>query len=101
MWYQMESFPNFNKLWGHIWGTLYQNVTYRIEIQNRFSTAEFGGKKFVYITEFNHFGGKSLFLGIVMLVMSGVVVIMILIFVFLYFTKVHKKDIYSTDVLAW
>ena len=37
VWYQMESFPEFNKLWGHLHNvTLYANVTYRLEIENRF-----------------------------------------------------------------
>jgi len=97
----MESFPYFNKLWGHIWDTLYKNVTYRIEINNRFSVQEFESKKFIYLSEVNQFGGKSLFLGISMLVMCGIVVIMMFVFFFLYFTRVHNKDIYSTDDLSW
>ena len=101
VWFQMESFPFFNKLWGHIWGTLYKNVTYRIEIQNRFSVAEFDGKKYIYLSEVNQFGGTSLFLGVSMLVLCGILILMMIVFVFLYFTRVHKKDIYSTDVLAW
>ncbi len=97
----MESFSSFNKLWGHIWDTLYKNVTYRIEINNRFNVTDFDGKKYIYLSEVNQFGGKSLFLGIMMLVMSAIVVIMMAVFVFLYFTRVHKKDIYSTDDLSW
>jgi hypothetical protein len=62
VWYQMESFPNFNKLWGHLHNvTLYAGVTYRVEIENRFEVAKFDGKKYLYISEVNTFGGKSRF----------------------------------------
>ena len=102
VWYQMESFPNFNKLWGHLHNvTLYAGVTYRVEIENRFEVAKFDGKKYLYISEVNTFGGKSRFMGIFFLVMAGILVLMMLVFVFLYVTRVHGKDIYSTEDLTW
>ena len=102
VWYQMESFPNFNKLWGHFHNvTLHAGVTYRVEIENRFDVAKFDGKKFLYISEVNAFGGKSRFMGIFFLVMATILVLMMLVFVFLYFTRVHGKDIYSTEDLTW
>ena len=98
----MESFPDFNKLWGHMHNvTLYAGVTYRVEIENRFDVSRFEGKKYIYISEVNVLGGKSRFLGIFFLVMAGILVLMMIIFVFLYFTRVYGKDIYSTDDLTW
>jgi len=102
VWYQMESFPNFNKLWGHLDNvTLYAGVTYVVEIENRFDVSKFDGKKYLYISEVNRFGGKSRFMGIFFLVMAAILVLMMLVFVFLYFTRVHGKDIYSTEDLTW
>jgi uncharacterized membrane protein len=102
VWYQMESFPNFNKLWGHLYNvTLYAGVTYVVEIENRFDVSKFDGKKYLYISEVNRFGGKSRFMGIFFLVMAAILVLMMLVFVFLYFTRVHGKDIYSTEDLTW
>ena len=102
VWYQMESFPDFNKLWGHLRNTtLYAGVTYRIEIENRFDVSKFNGKKFIYISEVNNMGGKSRFLGVFFLVMCGIIVSMMIVFVFLYFARLHGKDIYSTEDLKW
>ena len=82
----MESFPEFNKLWGHMWNiTLYKNVTYSIDIENRFEVTRFGGKKYVYISEVNVMGGKSRFLGIAFLISAGVVGLIMIFFQFLYF----------------
>ncbi len=102
VWYQMESFPDFDKLWGHFHNvTLYKGVTYRIEIENRFDVTKFDGRKYIYISEVNGLGGKSRFLGVFFLVMTAIVILMMVIFVFLYLTRVRNKDIYSTKDLTW
>ena len=55
----METFPNFVKLWGHIDTTLKAGETYVIEVENNFNITNFNGKKSVYLSEVNAFGGAN------------------------------------------
>ena len=101
VWYQMESFPTFIKLWGHIGETLTAGTTYTITIDNKFEVSTFDGKKYIYLSEVNALGGTNKFLGIAFLLMAAVVVLIMLIFVVLYFTKIHGKDLYSPEKVKW
>jgi len=79
-------------------------VTYNLEIMNEFdiyNIAGKDGKKFIYLSEVNDFGGTSTFLAYAFLVMAGVVVLIMLVFIILYFVKLRGKDIYNTDHLEW
>lgn len=101
VWYQMESFPTFVKLWGHIGTTLKANNTYTVLINNQFDVSQFDGKKYIYLSEVNGLGGTNKFLGVAFLVMAGVVVLIMLIFIILYFTRIAGKDLYSVENLKW
>lgn len=97
----MESFPNFIKLWGHINTTLKKGTNYTMTILNTYDVSGFDGKKYIYLSEVNAFGGNNKFLGIAFLAMAGVVVFIMLIFIILYFVRLQGKDIYSTENLQW
>ncbi len=98
----MESFPNFIKLWGHINTTLKAGMNYTIMIANNFDVSAFDGKKYVYLSEVNAFGGTNKFLGIAFLAMAAVVVLIMIVFVILYFVKLRgDKNFYSTENLQW
>jgi hypothetical protein len=101
VWYQMESFPTFIKLWGHIWHTLKAGTTYSIVISNKFEVDKFDGKKFIYFSEVNSLGGTNQFLGIAFLILAGIVVLILIIFVVLYLVKIHGKDLYSPEKVKW
>jgi hypothetical protein len=101
VWFQMESFPSFIKLWGHIWTTLYANTNYTIMVQNNYDVSGFNGAKYIYLSEVNAFGGTNKFLGMAFLAMAGVVVLIMIVFVILYFARLHGKDLYSTENLQW
>ncbi len=110
VWYQMESFPNFIKLWGHIDIELTQGKTYTMKVDNSksliltmtdYDVEQFGGKKFVYFSEVNAFGGTNRFVGFAFLAMAGIVVFIMIIFVILYFLRLRGTDIYSTENLEW
>jgi hypothetical protein len=101
VWYQMESFPTFIKLWGHIWTTLKAGTQYTIVVDNKFDVGTFDGKKYIYFSEVNGLGGTNTFLGIAFLAMAGVVLVIMLIFTVLYFTRIHGQDLYSPDKVKW
>ncbi len=97
----METFKDFIKLYGHINAELKQGTTYTLEIINQFDTKQFAGEKFIYLSEVNDFGGTSNFLGFAFLVMAGIVVLIMIVFIILYFVRIRGKDLYSTENLEW
>lgn len=97
----METFHTFVKLWGHIEGTLRANQNYTVEVENNFNVTKFNGKKYIYISEVNAFGGSSKFLSYVFFGYAGLSIVLILVYTVFYFLKVKDKDIYSTDNLKW
>mmetsp|Transcript_12838 Transcript_12838/g.9301 ORF Transcript_12838/g.9301 Transcript_12838/m.9301 type:complete len:103 (+) Transcript_12838:702-1010(+) len=101
VWYQMETFPTFIKLWGHITGELLANNSYNFIIENTYDVAAFEGKKYLYLSEVNSFGGTNTFMGIMLLSFAGVVFFIMFVFVVLYFFKIKGKDIYSTENMKW
>lgn len=101
VWYQMESFPTFIKLWGHIWQTLKAGTSYTFVIDNKFEVSTFDGKKYIYLSEVNALGGTNKFLGIAFLIMAGIVAVIMIIFIIMYFTKIHGKDLYSPEKVKW
>ena len=99
VWFQMESFSTFIKLWGHIDTTLLAGVNYEFTVYNNYDVSQFDGAKHIYLSEVNTFGGTNTFLGIAFMAMAGVVVFIMLIFIILYFVKLRGADIYSTENL--
>ena len=101
VWFQMETFPDFIKLWGHIDTTLEKGTTYTFTISNNFDVSEFNAKKYIYLSEVNDFGGTNKFMGITFLVIAGIVFMFMIAFLLLYFFRIYGKDIYSTDNMEW
>jgi hypothetical protein len=102
VWYQMETFPSFIKLWGHIDQDLEKGQTYTFTIQNNFEVSYYDAKKYIYLSEVNDFGGANNFMGMVFLIIAGLVALIMIVFVVLYITRLHNnKDIYSTDKMEW
>jgi hypothetical protein len=97
----METFPSFIKLWGHIDETLSEGTNYTFLINNTYDVSDFDGKKWIYLSEVNAFGGTNIFLGIAFFVFAGVVVLIMIIFTFLYCIRIRGKDLYSTENLKW
>lgn len=62
VWYQMESFPNFIKLYGKIEGTL-EKGEYTITVDDIWDTKSIKAEKYLYISTINAFGGTNVFLG--------------------------------------
>lgn len=97
----METFSTFIKLWGHIHMTLKAGTRYSMDIRNNFDVSKFDGKKYLYFSEINTFGGTNMFLAYAFLIMAGIVVVIMIVFVILYFVKLRGTDIYSTEGMKW
>lgn len=97
----METFTTFIKFWGHVHGTLKAGTQYSMVIANNFDVSYFDGKKYLYFSEVNAFGGTNKFLAYAFLVMAGVVVLIMIVFCILYFVKLRGQDLYSTEGLKW
>jgi len=96
VWYQMESFPNFLKMYGEIGQTLSKG-TYSVTVMNQWDTKIFKGEKSIYFSTVNGLGGTNVFLGVVFIVMAIVVLAIMVAIVVLEFTKGSKANHYSID----
>ncbi len=101
VWFQMETFPTFIKLWGHINQTLTAGTNYTVTINNTYDVSGFDGHKYIYLSEVNSFGGTNAFLGIAFIAMAGVVIVIMIVFIILYCVKLKGQDLYSTENLKW
>jgi hypothetical protein len=102
VWFQMESFPAFTKLWGHTNMTFEAGKNYTLTVENNWiNVTQFEGRKYLYLSEVNRFGGKDDTFGVVLLIMTAVIVLIMFIFIVLYFVKIRGQDIYSTQNLSW
>ena len=70
-------------------------------INNNYDVSKFDGKKYLYFSEVNSFGGTNKFLAYAFLIMAGIVVLIMFIFCILYLVKLRGTDLYSTDGLKW
>ena len=98
----MESFPDFNKLWGHIWNQqIIAGRNYTLIVYNDFDVSGFDGAKYIYFSEVNALGGTSTFLGLAFIIMSGVLFLIMFVFTVVYCARIAGKDLYSTQHLEW
>jgi hypothetical protein len=101
VWYQMESFPNFIKLWGYIRKTI-EPGTYTVTIpNNNYDVSNWDGKKYIYLSTVNDLGGTNDFLGIAFLTMGGIVAFIMIVFVVLKLVKGKDEELYSIDNMSW
>ena len=92
VWYQMESLSNFLKLYGSVPAELEAATEYTLVLEPNFNAESIGSKKYIYLTELGIFGGKNLYLPLIMLGAGGLIFIVMIFFSFCYFKKIHKKN---------
>jgi len=89
VWYQMESFPDFMKMYGKISGKMSKG-NYTVTVSDQWNTKSFKTEKYIYLSTVNGLGGTNVFLGVVFIVLSFVVLMLILTLVILEFSRGSK-----------
>ena len=87
---RVAPFNNFRKGWGKISEDLSEGA-YQIEIDNKWDSSKFDGKKYFVISEISDFGGKNYFLSISFLVMGGISFLLGIMFII--FAKFKPKGL--------
>jgi|LakMenEpi03Aug12_release.lakeMendotaPanAssembly.Ray.scaffolds.fasta_scaffold1009966_1 hypothetical protein len=85
VWYQMESFSDFKKLYGSIEGTLVANKTYLLNIKDNYDAPALGSKKYIFITEVGLFGGRNLVIPGIFFGCAFIIFLIMLVFFACYF----------------
>lgn len=101
VWFQMESFPTFIKLYGKIDQKL-EKGTYSVTVSpNTWDVAPFDGKKYLYLSTVNSFGGTNMFLGAAFLVAAGLVLVIMVALVVLRIVRGRDQNLYSLENMKW
>ena len=90
VWYQVDAFSNFIKLWGKIDQNLEAGTNYTITITNSYLNQDINSKA-VFFSETNFLGGKNLTLGIMYLVAGIVFILFAVVAVFLEIIKQREQ----------
>lgn len=76
VWYQMESFPQFIKLYGKVSGKM-EKGNYTVTVTDQWNTKSFKTEKSIYLSTVNGLGGTNVFLGVIFLILSFLVLSLI------------------------
>lgn len=85
-----SALPRFKKHWGRIEGGL-DIGEYTVTIKNYYDVSNFAGKKYLVITTTNAFGGKNYKLGGIFIGISGLAILLCVVFLVLY-TMNKQRD---------
>ena len=85
--------PGFKKLWGKI--TNVKKGYYMIQVNNQWNVKDFDGKKSLYMSTTNIFGGKNYFLATCFVSVGAFSVLAILLFTIVHFKNLKNPHIYE------
>ena len=67
-----------------------------------YDVAQYSGRKYIYLSEVNDYGGTNKVMGIIYLAMAGVVLLVIVIFTGMYLVRVKgNESFYDPDYIEW
>ena len=99
VWYQLESFSDFKKLYGQIDGKLEAGKTYEISVEDNYNIAKIGTEKYIFLSEMGIFGGRNFVLAGIFFGTALILALILLFFFCCYFRKLHKKNRDSEDFI--
>lgn len=97
VWMQMESFPDFRKLWGRINSPLVPG-TYKFIVNSASDVASFGGTKGLVLSTSARLG-RSALLGYILIGAAGVCFLLLIIMILL--SKIRGNPLNCYDELEW
>lgn len=95
VWYQVDAFPSFIKLWGRIDQDLKKGTQYTMTISNTWDTSSIEAKKYIYLSEINAFGGNNKVFGIIYICGGGLFFLLSIVMIICEVFKrknVHKMN---------
>jgi hypothetical protein len=97
VWYQVESSPDFIKLYGRIEGILLANQQYEITVYDDYNSTTIGNNKFIFFSEVGRFGGKNKVLPIIFIATASVIGGSVFLFGLLFFYKMPDSNEMEQD----
>ena len=99
VWMRTAALPRFRKLWGIIRSDIPADSQIRVEINNRYNTYRFKGKKKVVLSTASWLGGKNAFLGIAFVAVGAASMLFGL--VFLAVRLIRPRALGDPALLSW
>jgi hypothetical protein len=102
VWMRPSVHSTVRKLYGVINQDIPAGSTVSVRVNNRYNTYDFGGKKYVVLSENSWVGGKNNFLGILMIVLGALALIIALSFFAAYHLGIVKRRRFGDlSQLSW
>lgn len=99
VWMRTSALPTFRKLWGKIDQDLEAGSTITVDIDNRYNTYKFDGKKKMVLSTASWLGGKNDFLGIAYLTIGCICFVFGLVFLALLCK--YPRELGDVTLLSW
>ena len=99
VWMRTSALPTFRKLYGKIDEDLEAGTTITVDVDNRYNTYKFSGKKKLVLSTASWLGGKNDFLGIAYLTVGSICFIFGLVFLGLLCK--YPRELGDVTLLSW
>lgn len=87
VWMRTAALPTFRKLYGKIEVDLEAGDVINVNLENRYNTYSFNGKKKLVLSTTSWLGGKNDFVGIAYLTVGGLCFFLAMVFALIYLVK--------------
>lgn len=99
VWMRTAALPHFRKLWGRIESDIPAGTTITVDVENRYNTYAFKGKKSVVLSTASWLGGKNAFLGVAYIAVGAASLLFGLVFLVVRHIKPRKLG--DPSLLSW
>ncbi|KAL8469351.1 hypothetical protein ACS0TY_032250 [Phlomoides rotata] len=99
VWMRTAALPTFRKLYGKIEVDLQAGDVINVNLENRYNTYSFNGKKKLVLSTTSWLGGKNDFVGIAYLIVGGLCFFLAMVFALIYLVK--PRELGDPSYLSW